>query len=188
MKKLKSLGFIPLSLVLPLPCSFSAEPAAKDSLIKNGTMEEDADEDGWPDHWPRLKAGGSWESEKGGHFIRLKSTTPGETVLLYHAIPIPDGAKALRLSWRQRITDLKVGAQPWFDARIMLEFRDAADQKVAGAPGAPNVRKSTDGWQTKSIDFKVPEGVAVIALMPALVEVEAGTFDLDDIELRPIDP
>ena len=187
MKKLKTPVVAFLSLGLSLPCVFAAEPA-KDSIIKNGTLEEDADSDGWPDHWPRLKAGGSWESEKGNHFIRLKSATPGETVLLYHAIPVPEGAKTLRLSWRQRITDLKVGAQPWFDARIMLEFRDAANQKVSGSPGAPNTRKSTDGWESKSMDFVVPEGVAVLAMMPALVQVEAGTFDLDDIELRMIDP
>ena len=196
MKNLKSLGITLLSLGLSLPCVSAQEtaapaapaapaPAAAPSLIKNGSLE--ADVDGWPAHWPRLKAGGSWESEGGNHFIRLKSSAPGETVLLYHSIPLPEGTKALRLSWRQRVTDLKVGAQPWFDARIMLEFRSAENQKV-GSPGAPNVRKSTDGWVSKTMDFAVPEGVTVLAMMPALFQVEAGTFDLDDIELRPIDP
>ena len=185
-----------LSLGLSLPSAFSEEagaappPAAvpSDSLLKNGTLEKNEDADGWPDHWPRLKTGGSWELEEGNHFIRLKSATPGETVLLYHAIPVPEGAKALRLSWRQRITDLKPGAQPWFDARIMLEFRDSSDQKVPGSPGAPHARRSTDGWEAKSLDFLVPEGVAVLAIMPTLFQVEAGIFDLDDIGLSPIDP
>ncbi len=187
MKTFKSWGALLLSLGLSLPCAVSAEPAA-DSLVENGTLEDDKDADSWPDHWPRPKAGGSWETEKDNHFIRLKSSTPGETVLLYHAIPLPQGAKTLRFSWRQRITDLKVGAEPWFDARIMLEFRNPDNQKVPGSPGAPNTRKSTDGWVSKTMDFPVPDGATVFVMMPTLFQVETGTFDLDDITLTVVGP
>ena len=83
--------------------------------------------------------------EDGNRFIRLKSSVSGETVMLYHGIRLPQDAKALKLSWKQRVTDLKVGPKPWFDARIMLEFRDEGDKKVADSPSAPNTRKSTDG-------------------------------------------
>jgi endoglucanase len=197
MKNSKTLGVALLSLGLLLPYTLAetpdaaAEPIApvakvpSDSLLKNGSME--AASNGWPEAWPKNKDA-TYEAEEGNHFIRLKSATPGETVLLYHSIPMPKEAKALRLSWRQRIIDLKPGKQPWFDARIMLEFRDSADNKISGSPSAPYARKSTDGWQERSIEFLVPEGAAALAMMPALFQVQSGIFDLDDIGLLPVDP
>jgi endoglucanase len=157
------------------------------SLIANGSLEKDSDNDGWPDQWPGQKTA-TWKEEEGNHFLRLESKSTGQTVLLYHSIRLPKDAKALRLSWRQRITDLKPGSKPWFDARIMLEFRNSADKKVPGGPSAPYSRRSTDGWQPRSIEFLVPEGAAALALMPSLFQVNAGVFDLDDFELRPIEP
>ena len=177
-----------LSAVSPLLAA-DAAPAGNSTtpLIRNGSLQDDSDADGWPDHWPRHKSATRPE-EEGNRFIRLKSSTSGETVLLYHGIRLPRDAKALRLSWKQRVTDLKAGPKPWFDARIMLEFRDEADKKVPGSPSAPNTRKSTDGWQARSVEFLVPDGAVTLAMMPALLQVESGTFDLDDIELTAIDP
>lgn len=177
-----------LTAVSPLLAA-DAAPAGNTTapLIRNGSLQDDSDSDGWPDHWPRHKSATRPE-EEGNRFIRLKSSTSGETVLLYHGIRLPRDAKALRFSWKQRVTDLKVGPKPWFDARIMLEFRDEADKKVAGSPSAPNTRKSTDGWQARSVEFLVPDGAVTLAMMPALFQVESGTFDLDDIELTAIDP
>lgn len=177
-----------LTAVSPLLAA-DAAPAGNSTapLIRNGSLQDDSDSDGWPDHWPRHKSATRPE-EEGNRFIRLKSSTSGETVLLYHGIRLPRDAKALRFSWKQRVTDLKVGPKPWFDARIMLEFRDEADKKVAGSPSAPNTRKSTDGWQARSVEFLVPDGAVTLAMMPALFQVESGTFDLDDIELTAIDP
>ena len=107
--------------------------------------------------------------------------------MLYRLVPIPDGVKALELSWKQRVSDLKPGKQAWFDARIMMEWKDADGTKLKGAPGAPYARKNTDGWVEKSIKFLVPEGAKNLEFMPALFQVEAGTYDLDDIELKETD-
>ncbi len=159
--------------------------AAAGSLISNGDFEADKKGAEWPDDWGRLKLGGSWEQEKGNHFLRLSASAPGQTILMYRTIPLTD-AKALELSWRQRVTDLKVGKEPYFDARLMMDFLDAAGHKLKGAPGAPNARKSTDGWMERKIEFLVPEGAVALQFMPALFQVEKGTFDLDDIALRPI--
>ena len=57
---------------------------------------------------------------------------------------------------------------------------------LPGAPGAPNTRKSTDGWVERKAEFLVPEGAVDLALMPALFQVLKGTFDLDDMVLKPI--
>ena len=162
--------------------------AAGSSLIANGDFETHTKSDQWPDGWPRPKSGGSWQEESGNHFLRLTSGAPGETVLLYLPVTLPAGVEALELTWRQRASNLKPGKQAWFDARIMMEFKDAAGEKMKGAPSAPNARKSTDGWVDRSARFLVPKGAHTLEFMPALFQVETGTFDLDDIVLLPTDP
>src|SRR5207302_10146013 len=97
------------------------------SLISNGdfeTAKKKANQ--WPDDWGHPK-GASWEQENGNHFIRLAVAEPGQTVLLHRVINLPE-AKALELTWRQRVSDLKVGKEPYFDARIMMDFKNAAGE------------------------------------------------------------
>ncbi len=166
----------------------SALPAlAADSLLPNGTFEADADNDTWPDGWGKLKEGASYEKEGNNHFLRLSSPAPDKMILLYQQVNIPTDVKALEISWKQRVSDLKVGKSAWFDARIMLDFKDAAGNKLQGGPGAPYERKNTDGWQAKSIKFLVPDGAKMLEFMPTLFQVQSGLFDLDDIVIKPMD-
>lgn len=160
---------------------------AADSLVPNGTFEVDADNDHWPDGWGKLKEGASWEKEGDNHFLRLSSPAPEKMILLYQPVNIPADAKALQMSWKQRVSDLKVGKQAWFDARIMLDFKDAEGNKLKGGPGAPYARKNTDGWQEKTMQFLVPEGAKMMEFMPTLFQVQSGTFDLNDISIMPVD-
>jgi endoglucanase len=161
--------------------------AGGENLMPNGTFETDADSNQWPDIWGRPKSGGSWELEETNHFLRMTSSTPGEMVMFYQQIRIPETAKALELKWRMRVSNLKKGKQSWFDARIMMDFKDAEGKKLKGAP-APNTTKNTDGWIECSVQFLVPEGAQTLDFMPTLFQVESGTFDLDDVRLTPIDP
>ena len=175
------LGTLPnWSLVL------AADSLAADSLVPNGTFEIDADNDGWPDGWGKIKEGGSYEKEGDNHFLRLRSPAPEKMILLYQPVNIPDAVKALEISWKQRVSNLKVGKSAWFDARIMLDFKDAAGNKLKGGPGAPYERKNSE-WQQKTIRFLVPEGAKMMEFMPTLFQVQSGTFDLDDIEIKPVD-
>jgi len=180
----------------PLACAlawlaFSLAGAAQSpvgaSLLPNGGFGSDKNSAGWPDGWGRAKRGVTWLAEDGNHFLRLAAGKPGEVVMLYQPVTIPAGVTALELSWRQRVSGLKPGKQPWFNARILMEFKDAAGAKLSGAPSAPNTRKSTDGWVARSTKFLVPEGARTLEFMPALFQVEAGTFDLDDVVLQPTD-
>ena len=157
-------------------------------LVENSNLESDADGDQWPDGWPKLKAGGSWEQEEGNHFIRLRSPEPGAMVMLYHEIKIPAGVKAIEVSYRQRITGLKLGKQAWFDARVMMEFMNEAREEVTPAPKVPYSRKDTAGWDQKSVAFPVSEGAKILKFMPSLFNVETGVWDLDDIVVRAVDP
>lgn len=178
-------------LVATLVCVPLAAQAFGDetqSLIAHGNLEADQNADGWPDGWPRQKEGVTWEVEDGNHFLRLKSRRPGETVMLYQPVKLPAKTRALTLSWRMRCTELKPGKQPWFDARMLLEFKDAAGQKLSGGPPAPYVRKNTDGWIERRTSFLVPEGTQILELMPALFQVEQGVLDLDDLLLTQTEP
>src|SRR5437763_6547575 len=108
--------------------------------------------------------------------------------MLYRLIELPAGTKALELSWRQRVTDLKPGKEPWFDARIMLEFKDASGKKLKEKPSPPYTRNNTDGWVEKHTQFLVPEGAVALEFMPSLFQVVRGTLDLDDIAVKAVDP
>ncbi len=156
------------------------------SLISNGDFETDRKAKQWPDDWGRAK-GASWEQEGANHFLRLKADEPGKAVLLFRTFSLPEGARALELIWRQRVSGLKVGKEPWFDARFIMDFKDAAGKKLAGGPSAPNTRKDTDGWVERKVAFLVPEGAVTLDFMPTLFQVQKGTFDLDDIVLKPTD-
>ena len=177
-----------LLLALLSASGIAAEPVPSASLIANGDFEADANSDQWPDGWGAAKSGVSWRAEAGNHFLRLVSEKPGEMVMLYHAVKLPEGCRALTLSWRMRCSDLKPGKQPWFDARILLDFKDADGSKLSGGPSAPYSRKNTEGWVERNISFLVPDGARTLEFMPALFQVERGTFDLDDVVLKLADP
>lgn len=158
------------------------------SLISNGNFESDRKQNSWPDDWGKLKVGGSWPVEEGNHFLRMSSPEPGTMVMAYRLIDLPADIQALELSWRQRITDLERGTSPWFDARIMLEFSGIDGKKLKSKPSPPYTTKNTNGWVERKSEFLVPEGALTLVLMPSLFQVKQGTFDLDDVTLRPIDP
>ena len=187
MKNLQFLAALSLTL-LPFASSCRAADApAATSLIPNGNFQVDENGDNTPDGWGAAKGPLSYQKEGDNTFVRLKSEKPGQTAMLYRLVPIPDGVKAVELTWKQRISEIKPGKQAWFDARIMMEWKDADGKKIKGAPSAPYARKDTDGWVDKSIKFIVPEGAKNLEFMPALFQVQAGTFDLDDITLKETD-
>jgi endoglucanase len=67
----------------------------------------------------------------------------------------------------------------------MMEFKDAAGKKLSTKPPAPNTRKDTDGWVERSVRFLVPVEALTLEFMPTLFQVDRGTFDLDDVRLKP---
>lgn len=173
---------------IPAFAADAATAAAPASLIANGDFQKDENADGAPDGWSQPKGTISYGVEGENKFVRITSEKPGQLALLYRPVNIPAGTKALELTWKQRLTNLKPGAQSWFDARIMMNWKDAAGAKMKGSPSAPYARKNTDGWQERSVKFLVPEGATLLEFMPCLFQVESGTYDLDDLVLVPTDP
>lgn len=164
---------------------WAAEPPA--AILTNGDFQTDADNDGTPDGWATAKGGVSYPTDGTNRFLRLASSKPDEMVMTYRQTRVPKGVAAIEMTWKQRTADLKTGKQPWFDARIMLQFKNAEGEKVAGSPAAPNTTKNSDGWVEKSTKFLVPEGAFFLELMPTLFQVKSGTFDIDDLVLKETD-
>lgn len=117
--------------------------------------------------------------------IRLKSTKPGEMVMLHKLIPVT-GREALRFSIKVRYENVRRGSQPWFDARILLAFRDAESNKIKGAPGPIYFTGTSKGWVVREQCFAVPPEADTLEFMPCLFNAKSGLMDLDDIELEPI--
>lgn len=131
--------------------------------------------------------GTSQQATETERFLRLRVTEPGKLVSAYIQVPVV-GVKALQLSYHVRYANVKRGEKPWYDARILLDFKDAEGKVVKGGPGHPYYTGTSDGWRKESVRFAVPEKAATLAVMPALFQAESGTFDLQNISLVPIDP
>jgi hypothetical protein len=170
-----------------MPNAIAADEKPAAPILSNGDFQTDADNDGVPDGWAAPKGGVSYASEGTNRYLHLVSSKPDEMVMTYRQVRIPKGVKAIEMSWKQRTSDLKVGKQSWYDARILLQWKSAANEKVEGSPPAPSTNKNSNGWIEKSIKFLVPDDAVFLELMPALFQVTSGTFDLDDIVVKETD-
>ncbi len=157
------------------------------SLIVNGGFEKKDKNLDRPEGWGSEGKGVTFETEGENHFLRITAAKPGEMTMLFREIPVPAGVPALQLSWKYRLSDMKKGELPWYDARILIKAVDAANK--AKDIGNPYASKNTDGkWIEKSTSFLIPEGTVKLQFMPCLFRVNSGTFDLDDLKLAVTDP
>lgn len=173
-------AFVLLAL-LPL---FATISSGADSLLPDGSLEKANSSGEWPIGWGRAK-NVSWESEPGNFFFRLSSPAPGTHVTLYHKVVLPADVTALELSYRARVQGIEVGVERWYDARIIMNFRDATGKVTSGKP-TPYYNRDTDGWKIFVHRIEVPAGSVTLEFLPSLFRVTSGTFDLDDIVLKPI--
>jgi endoglucanase len=181
-----------LSLALALmsgpglvPASAAPDPDAIQSLLPDSSLET-ANVDGtWAKGWGRAK-NVTWETEDGNHFFRV-TADPGKQVGLYMSAPLATGTQAVELSFRARVTGLERGEQNYFDARVIINFKDEAGKRTPPKK-LPYFSKDTDGWVTVTHRMLVPESATVVELMPSLFKAQAGQFDFDDIVVKPIDP
>jgi endoglucanase len=171
---------IPLILAALAPLA-----AVEPPLLANGNFETDADKDGKPDGWA-LQTGVSYEKEGTNHFIRLTGAGTGTQISIYREFPLND-AKAVKVSYRVRYADVKRGAQPWHDARIIMEAKNAEKAAIKGALPHPFFTGSS-GWVEKSFSRVLPSDAVTMTIMPALFMVESGTFDIDDVLIVAVDP
>lgn len=162
------------------------EPAQAQSLLSNGDFSASTKTPGMPDDWGNLPAGVTRQEEDGVYFLRFESTEPGKTVLLYRALPLPTPRPpALELRTKVRYQDIQPGSKPWFDGRIMANFKSADGKAVKGRYSAPAFRGTSKGWVERKVFFEIPEGAATLELMPCLFQAKAGTLDIASIAILP---
>ena len=158
------------------------------SLIANGNFETASKDQSWVEGWTRPKGGEAVRvTEDGGSHLKLTATEPNLNLMAYKLAPLHAGVKAVEFSMRARVTGLHVGDKAWFDARVILDFKNEAGAKIKGGK-AVTFRKDTDGWVTRKVSFLVPEGAVAIEVMPTLSQVVSGSFEFDDLTLTEIDP
>jgi endoglucanase len=171
------------ALALAAALTLGSAPAHA-SLLPEASLDKPNASGEWPVGWGRAK-NVTWESEAGNFFLRLASPAPGTHVNLYHRADLPANTTGLDLSFRARVTDLMVGTEKWYDARIIVNFR-TAEGKVISAPKIPYFSRDTAGWQTVVHQIPVPAGAVSVEVMPSLFRAAAGTFDIDDLALKPV--
>ena len=163
--------------------------AAEKNLIFNGNFEASTRKTGQPDGWGlKTDKGQEWASENGNHFLRLTTAEPGKMNLVYREIYFEpeDAGKALEMQVKMRCDGVVPGERPWFDARIMMNFKDSNGKTLKGAK-SPNIKGTKKDWIQKTFQMKIPEGASKLEIMPCLFNTQAGTFDIDDMHLKYID-
>jgi hypothetical protein len=193
---IKTIGFATIIILAPFLSVSSARaqtptPAAASqatmasSLVTNGDFSLTTKDPTWPDGWGK-GAGITWEAEGGAHFMRLVQQTPGKMLMLYNEVNIPDGVKNVEISIRYRTSGIQAGDQNWMDGRAIFHFLDSNRKPVA--PDAKPLRFSTDAstWMTVTEQCSVPTGATILQLMPSLFKVTAGTLDLAEIKVTPL--
>ena len=178
-----SLGVGHRALAPVLLAALLAAGARASALLPNGAFEQA--KDGGPAGWP-LHERAAYLEESGNHFVRQTAGGPDKMVMLYRSIPLPQGAVAFKLTFRVRWEGVKPGKEKWHDARVIIDFKDAAGQKLPGGPGHPSFKGSSKGWETRALGLVVPPGAATLEIMPTLFNASAGTLDIDDLSLEPI--
>lgn len=163
--------------------------SAGDNLVSNGNLETPAATKDWAADWPKSTGGKvAWLAEGTDHFIRLEATEAGKMAMIYKQVPL-QGAQAVELTVRVRVTGLVRGVQTWFDARIMASFRDSGSKELAGnKPKAIAFGKDTEGWVERKVVMNVPLGAEYLAIMPTLLQVEAGAIDITDVTVKAVEP
>ena len=121
-------------------------------------------------------------------FCSLKSVTPGKMVNAYREYGLPEGVEALTLSWKWKVSSLKTGDKPWFDARILFKFKDAEGKEVKPEPSPSYTQRNTADWQERSSSFLVPSNAVTLVVMPCLFQVKAGEMEMRDVTLVKADP
>ena len=82
------------------------------------------------------------------------------------SVPLKPGQCELRFSCRMRTEGVEIGDANWKDARVAMEFHDAANKRTGGFPPVPHA-VGTTAWKDYVIVLDVPEGAASLVITPA---------------------
>jgi beta-galactosidase len=174
--RLLALALLLAALSRPVLAQADDGEAISPNLVPNGALEQDVDHDGWPDGWPR-NASAAWVEEGGNHYLSLRPY-----IQLTFSIPLKPEWIAVRVRMRMRCTDIKLGAEGWQDARMVMSFEDGEHNHVDPWPDVLRGEGSF-GWQQMERTFEIPPGAKFLNIGPANFAA-SGTADYDDITVQ----
>ena len=128
----------------------------------------------------RLERDGTLIPAQDEPYAKLVSKEPGKLVNAYKEYDVPAGVEALKFSWKWEVKNLKTGAKPWFDARVLFKFKDASGKEVKN-PGPVYTQRNTQGWQDRETSFLVPPEAVTFVVMPCLFQVNSGEMEMKDV-------
>lgn len=179
MRRLRFLALL-LALLPAVAHAGTTEPApAPASVLTNGDFEST------PALWPLPEGASIQADETGNHFLRLEFNEPSRFLGSPRSLTLDPAHQAFTFSFRARYTGIVHGKEQWHDGRIILDFKDAAGNRLA-SPSPPYFKKTSKGWIEKTLEFTVPPGAARLEITPVLFNVKAGVLDLDDLKLTPV--
>ena len=168
------------SLFLAVAASAQAERPGQE-LLRNGDFETADASGNRPAAWSL--GGGRWVAEDGNHRIVEESASPQQSLGVGQRVPLREEFWKLRVSARVRVTNVVLGKESWYNARIAMQFQDAAGKMVGAWPNVLNWTGSTAGWQNVSRDYIVPPGARQLDLSCSLFST-TGKVEYDDVSVR----
>jgi len=187
-----------LNLLVPSYLALASAQASTGNLFPEGSMEIPGDQgvaEGftYPDpNW--LKGFGgrvTVENEDANRFIRVNMPKPEQLIACGFEIPVPEGAKSLRVTWRMRATvrelsnkDIHGGLGVVLIASWYAKPRSIGDRGYKFG-GLTAVQETTAGWVQKETILEVPEGKKFIAIAFGTKSTSA-IADFDDIVVEKI--
>ncbi|MBV9865664.1 MAG: hypothetical protein JO316_09960 [Abitibacteriaceae bacterium] len=141
---------------------------------------------GWKPSDPKLY---QVMEENGNHFLRINNL-PNATGQFSHFVSAPcrfkldPHWKKLRIRVRMRASHLKIGVNPWEDARLALVFEDALGRHIEPWTAVPSIKHDTD-WVNLEQMQDITPGSVYLTLSPEM-QGSSGVVDYDDIRFDPI--
>lgn len=171
-------GYVPPS---DIPASRGTAAAASDAveLVENVDMET-LDDKGVPVGWGDATCR-PMKDPDGNHYVRIVQRNPGTMTSIYRKHDIPAGCRKLAISLRGRVTGLVLGDEPWYDARVIANIKNAEGTVVKA--DAVIFHQDTDGWERKSKVIDLPEGAVLLEYLVTMFNCKAGAFDVDDLRV-----
>jgi hypothetical protein len=171
--------------VAPAPVP-EAAPSADEgaSLLSNPKFESATKNPNFPDDWGKAAAGITYVSENGSHFLHLVQQTPGKLLMAYREMKIPAGTRGIKITIRYRTAGVVHGKQNWMDSRAIFHYLDASRKPVKGDPRVIGFSTKASAWTEGSVMAPVPDGAAILVLMPSLFMANAGTLDLAEVRVN----
>ncbi|MDQ3815647.1 MAG: hypothetical protein M3347_17170 [Armatimonadota bacterium] len=149
--------------------------------LPEGTFEQ-TDEKGNPVGWNLA----GWKmirvmEENGNHFLRIENRAfPNDYVMISSRFKLDPIWQRVKIALRMRTRDLKVGKQPWNEARLWYAFEDENGKEIGAGP-FPALKKDSD-WVALEVKTAIPKNAVHLKLTPAMLST-TGIADFDDIQI-----